>query len=261
MRQFLHYIVAFRLQAQLMTISAMTVYFKYCNDFKKKYIVFVLSAIFFHLSANSISEYRDFISGVDNWKRDLPLRHIKNPKNIYYLGVICFVLGIIFGVISCYFSDIRLLFLGIIAAFLIYCYSEKPVAYKYRCLSEVGVFIIFGPILESAILIISGRSIFFSELLISVPIGLMVAAVMLANNIRDCDIDKKVKTIATVFNYKITNIIFFTIVTLAYIIVMCFMQLKMFFILLLFFPYSKSFNHTLICTVIMCILLIVNFIR
>lgn len=248
----LNYITAFRLQTQIMTVSALCVYFSYIGHFCIRYLPFIFSVISLHLAANSIAEYRDFISGVDDFKYDLPLRHLKNPRIIYYMGCICLIFGVFFGLIATYLSSFALFYVGVVAVLLTYFYSEKPLAYKYKCLSEVGVFLIFGPILFSACMIVSGHAITLKNIIFSFSIGFIVAAVMLANNIRDVDIDKKTRTIATVFGVRCAKIVFATLIITSFLLTLIYTNLKFAIFLLPFYPYKAKFSQTLLATAAIC---------
>lgn len=230
-----------------MTWSALLVYLGFALKIHPKpdYSGFwwvCLSAVFFHLAVNSITEYRDFQKGIDNKESKgasgLPLAVITRPRVIYQLGILCFIVAVLAGLIAVHFAGPKLLIPGIIAGILVFSYSEKPLRYKYYALGELSVFILFGPLLAFSCLFALWGRVVFEDLLISIPIGLLVAAVMLANNIRDWrfDVAVKNKTIATVLGLKAAYAILFFIVNLAFLIVLFLPNVPKKFLIFLTYP-------------------------
>lgn len=224
-----NYIIAFRLQTQLMTLSAILSYFLYAKHLGiiiacKGFLFVAVSAVFFHMAANSIAEYRDYVNGIDSKESKgastLPLSYINNTKILYYLGLVCFISGVGFGMEALYLCGKFLLIPGILAGLLVLSYSEGPLKYKYRGLGEVSVFLVFGPILGYSCLYALCGTVKLRNLIISIPIGLLVACVMLANNIRDYKFDLSIsnKTLPTILGIKFAYTILFSMVNLAYFI-------------------------------------------
>ena len=102
------------------------------------------------------------------------------------------------------------------------CYTAGPVKYKYRAMGEVAVFFLWGPLMMSACYFIQTKSWehLVTVLLISVPQGLWVALVLLANNLTDTEYDSEtgVKTLGTVLGREKTIFLFIALVAIIYII-------------------------------------------
>lgn len=216
-----------------MTLSAILVYFSYAQfvigeitSNYKGFFAVILSAIFFHMSANSISEYRDYVKGVDSKESKgaskLPLEYIKNKQIVYYLGMICFAAATISGLFAVYFVGKILFIPGILVGILVLSYSEWPFRYKYRALGEVSVFFIYGPILGYSCFCALCGCVKWPDLMISIPVGFLVSCVMLANNIRDYKFDLSIsnKTLPTVLGLKAAYCILFSIANISYFIVL-----------------------------------------
>jgi 1,4-dihydroxy-2-naphthoate octaprenyltransferase len=259
---FKDYIIAFRFPNVLISIASMFVYFSYVHGICWPV---ALSALLFHMSANITSEYRDYINGIDSKESKgsskIPLENIKNKKNVYYVGVVCFLFAIVFGFFAIYTTKEKILIIpGIIAALFVFFYSERPIGYKYKALGEMGVFIAFGPLLCLSCMYSVIRTCY---LLVSIPIGLLVACVMLANNIRDYnfDMDIKNKTIPTVLGLKNAYRILFTAVHVAYFCLLfmkssvwpVFLTYPIIFFSLKYINTSKFFNVFLILLVSFCL--------
>jgi 1,4-dihydroxy-2-naphthoate octaprenyltransferase len=80
-------------------------------------------------------------------------------------------------------------FLGFLTGLL---YTVRPVDLKYVALGEPAVFSMWGPLIVSGPYYVQRGGFSFEGIWISVPIGILVALVLLANNIRDMQFDDQV---------------------------------------------------------------------
>jgi len=110
------------------------------------------------------------------------------------------------------------LVLGIIGAVLGYTYSGPP-GLKYRALGDVPV------MLATVLLTLTGYYIASGELalrglLVGLPLALLIDDVLMANNIRDLERDRRagVKTLATVIGARAAKLLYFTFLSAAYAI-------------------------------------------
>jgi 1,4-dihydroxy-2-naphthoate octaprenyltransferase len=71
-------------------------------------------------------------------------------------------------------------------------YTADPVVYKKRSLGELAVFMVWGPLMVGGSYYVLTGSIDYTSMLVSTPIGLLVALVLLANNLRDIEYDREV---------------------------------------------------------------------
>jgi 1,4-dihydroxy-2-naphthoate octaprenyltransferase len=263
---FKDYIIAFRFPNVLISIVSMFVYFSYAGGICW---TVALSALLFHMSANITSEYRDYTCGVDSKESKgsskIPLANIGNKKNVYYVGIACFLMAVVFGFFAIHTTGEKILIIpGIIAALFVFFYSERPIGYKYKALGEMGVFTAFGPLLCFSCMFSVVKTCY---ILVSIPVGLLVACVMIANNIRDYNFDKitKNKTIPTVLGLKNAYGILFTSAHLAYFCLLfmkhtitvwpVFLTYPIMFLSLKYINTSKFFNVFLILLVSFCIVL------
>ena len=181
------------------------------------------AALLFHLSVNTIAEYRDCEKGVDDKTSPGPkYRLIRDPvprKNVLYLGYSAFSFAAIFGICAVFLSGVEILIAGLIGAALCLFYSEF-LGYKYKALGDIGVFFAYGPVLCFATIFSLSKSFDYLDLLFSIPFGLMTVSILLVNNIRDYEFDKrKIKTLVTILGVKWSYTILFFIVHFAYFII------------------------------------------
>jgi 1,4-dihydroxy-2-naphthoate octaprenyltransferase len=186
------------------------------------FIFVSIAILLFHLSVNTISEYRDFIRGVDDGNIDGPkyrlVSGVIEPIKIKYLGITAFVLASLSGFIALTLSSKLLIIPGIIGAGLSIFYSEWPIRYKYKAFGEIGVFIAYGPLLFFSCIYSLTEHICLKDLALSIPIGLLTMCVLLANNIRDYNFDKsRIKTLPTVIGLKAAYTVLFSSVHISFL--------------------------------------------
>lgn len=152
-------------------------------------LVVLLSAVLFQLAGNLISDYFDFIHGVDTVEtagsRTLP-DGIFRPRTILLFG--CFVLTIASGL--GFFLAIKsgpfLFYLGLFGVISTTFYY----ALKYRGLGVFLIFIVFGPCIALGTEYSLTSCLSWPVFLLSLPIGLLTTAILHANDIRDMPHDQ-----------------------------------------------------------------------
>ena len=103
--------------------------------------------------------------------------------------------------------------------FAILTYTAPPLKYKYSALGEFSVFLMWGPLMVAGAYFVQRQAFSMDAFLISLPFGVLVALVLLANNIRDIihDRDKGILTLAIVLGRRKGLVLYATLVVLAYL--------------------------------------------
>jgi 1,4-dihydroxy-2-naphthoate octaprenyltransferase len=161
------------------------------------YLLTISAGIFMHAATNLINDYCDFKSGVDfqgvstGIYRPHPLLEGKlTARQVLIEACGLYGFAIIIGL---YLAAIRgwpLLWIGLAGAFSSVTYTAPPFKYKYMALGELSVFLMWGPLMVLGSYFIQRRVFSINAFLISLPFGLLVALVLLANNIRDISHDR-----------------------------------------------------------------------
>ena len=66
-------------------------------------------------------------------------------------------------------------------------YTADPLVYKKRSLGEIAVFMVWGPLIVGGSYHVLTGSVDYIPMLVSTPIGLLLALVLLANNLKDVE--------------------------------------------------------------------------
>lgn len=185
----------------------------------------ILCALLFHAGANVVSDYFDYIKGVDRDYTFGGSRVIVEgklaPNQVLVGGILLFAAGVLLGLVLVAYRGLPILLLGVIGLAGGYLYTGRPVAYKYVALGDLLVFILMGPLMVIGSYFALTGSYDHKVLWISAPVGFLVAAILHANNLRDIVHDSQagVKTVANVVGPTAAKFEYFALVGGAYLAV------------------------------------------
>jgi 1,4-dihydroxy-2-naphthoate octaprenyltransferase len=111
-----------------------------------------------------------------------------------------------------------LLALGTVGFLGGFFYCGWPIHFKYRGLGEVGIFALFGPLMVIGSYYVLTGSFHRDVLIISLPVGFLVAAIVHANNLRDIADDRVagVTTASSIFGQAFAAIEYYALLAGAY---------------------------------------------
>ena len=155
----------------------------------------VLVAFLMQIGANMLNEYFDYIRGLDD-EQSLGIGGIivageVPAQSVWLWALMTYGLAVVLGLILVAVRGPLLLgmgLLGIIAGF-IYTGTSHPVS--STPFGEFLVAMIMGPIEVLSTQFAAGGVMTTNAFLLSIPVGLSVATILLANNLRDCHKDRK----------------------------------------------------------------------
>ncbi|MFH2010924.1 MAG: 1,4-dihydroxy-2-naphthoate octaprenyltransferase [bacterium] len=159
----------------------------------------VLGGLLLHAGTNLINDYYDFQRGVDRegtfGSSGILVAGLMPPRSIFLGALVAFGLTVAIGVVLVAERGWPMLLLGGTGLLGGYLYSGRPVGYKYLALGDLLVFVLMGPLMVlGGYLTVTGQ--FRHEvLLLSLPIGCLVAGILCANNLRDIEHDGEAKII------------------------------------------------------------------
>ncbi|MGC8497688.1 MAG: UbiA family prenyltransferase [Thermoplasmata archaeon] len=169
----------------------------------------LIALILIHGAINALSDYFDFVSVVDRpntmgsaGARVLIDRILSPRKELTYI-ILLFIIGSIIGLYLVILMPILWPFivLGIVTGLL---YGLPKIGWKWLALGDLAVFLAFGPGIFLGSYILQGGTIKISEILISISLGLIIVAILHANNWRDMsdDLSSGVRTVASILREK-----------------------------------------------------------
>ena len=111
------------------------------------------------------------------------VRGILHPGNVLLAGLALIVPAVATGVYLTATRGTPVLLLGLLAALGAYFYSGQPIAYPYRALGHVIIFLVFGPLMVLGAYYIQSASAELVPILYALPVGCLVTAVHRVNTI------------------------------------------------------------------------------
>lgn len=191
------------------------------------YLITLVGAIALHAIANLTNDYFDSKLGIDKvgapTTRYRPHPLIEGYMSTHDLLLIILIFTIVSLIIGIYLTMVigpLIFILGFLGFLLAIMYSGPPIGYKYKALGEPIVFIIWGPLIVLGSYYVQTISFSANTIFTSFPIGILIAAVLLANNIRDIEYDAStgVNTIPILLGRKRATILYIIMLISAYLI-------------------------------------------
>ncbi len=168
------------------------------------YALVCLGIVCFHATANVYNDFFDTRYGVDQFDsptaryRPQPiLTGMFTPRQLLIEGMVLNAITIAIGMTLSFQRSFLVFWIGFIGFLASVFYTAGPVKYKYRAMGEFFVFLMWGPLMFEGAYAVQRQALSLKVLYLSIPFGILVALVLLANNIRDIDYDsrQKIKTI------------------------------------------------------------------
>jgi 1,4-dihydroxy-2-naphthoate octaprenyltransferase len=185
----------------------------------------LLSAVLLHAATNLINDYYDVVNGVDTVQaataqyRPHPLVEGLLPReHVRHVAYGLFVLAALIGIYLTLVCGVVVLIIGLVGLLAGLTYTAPPLKYKYVALGEVSVFLMWGPLMVEGAYFVQRQSLSVPAFWVSLPFGVLVALVLLANNIRDMDHDRQrgIRTLAILLGRRMGLNTYIALTALAY---------------------------------------------
>ncbi len=159
------------------------------------FVLALLGSIAIHAGTNLVNDYFDHVRGTDTAESLGPSgviqRGVLSSRAVLVGGVAAFAVGAALGLIITAMTGWPVLALGIASVLAGYFYTASPFSLAYRGLGEVVVFIFMGPVIVMGAYYVQIESWAWAPFIASLPVGLLVAAILHANNVRDIESDRR----------------------------------------------------------------------
>jgi len=159
------------------------------------FIAMLVASLLIQAATNMFNEYYDFKRGLDSPESvgigGAIVREGIQPKTVLNLAISFFAIATLIGVYICMNSSWWLALIGSICMAAGYFYTGGPIPIAYTPFGELAAGFFMGLLIILISFFIQTGEITKMAILISVPIAILVGAILLANNIRDFDGDKK----------------------------------------------------------------------
>jgi 1,4-dihydroxy-2-naphthoate octaprenyltransferase len=181
-------------------------------------LLILLGALAAHTGANLMNDYVDFKRGVDRpgtlGGSGVLVEGLLRPRAILSASIIFFAIAFAIAVPLCIRVGLPLVLL-VLAGFVAGTgYVLPPFSLKYRAMGDMTVFFAFGIGITLGSYMVLAREFSWVPVLCAIPIGLLVAAILHANNMRDVADDRaiSIKTLAGQLGLSRSRILYAAIV-------------------------------------------------
>lgn len=159
------------------------------------FFAMLIASMLIQAATNMFNEYYDFTRGLDNEKSvgigGAIVRNGVAPKTVLQLALVLYGISILLGIYICLETTWLLAVVGAVSMAIGYLYTGGPYPIAYTPFGELFSGLFMGMLIVLIAFYIQTGQITLDAILLSIPSMLLVAAIMLSNNIRDLVGDKE----------------------------------------------------------------------
>ncbi|NTW70003.1 MAG: 1,4-dihydroxy-2-naphthoate polyprenyltransferase [Chlorobiaceae bacterium] len=159
-------------------------------------LVALVCALGIQVATNFINEIYDFRKGADTAERLGPTRTVAagiiSEKTMIQVSVTLVSFVFLLGLYLVYTAGWPILLVGLFSLLFAWAYTGGPYPIAYSGLGDIFVFVFFGLVAVGGTYYVQSLDLVFPVLLAAVAPGAFSVNILLVNNIRDIDTDRKV---------------------------------------------------------------------
>ncbi len=179
-------------------------------------------ALLIQIGTNLANDVDDFERGADALGRVGPTRVVQagllTPRAVRGAAWLAFGGAAAIGLYLCTLGGWPIAAAGVAAIASGIAYTGGPWPLGYHGLGDVFVFAFFGVVAVAGTFYVQAGTLSAVVFVMSVPVGALCTAILVVNNVRDCDSDRAVgkRTLAVRFGQRAARAEFLALVALAY---------------------------------------------
>ncbi len=183
-----------------------------------RFVAALIGAIFIQVGTNLHNDYSDARRGADTDDRLGPVRvtagGLVPPRQVLVATYISFGVAVLAGVYLVAVAGWQLLLVGAASILAGVLYTGGPRPYGYEGLGELFVFLFFGIVAVAGSYFVQVKHLSWEAFALAVPVGLLAAAILVVNNYRDIDTDRRAgkRTLAVRLGRARTRALYATLV-------------------------------------------------
>jgi 1,4-dihydroxy-2-naphthoate octaprenyltransferase len=188
-----------------------------------RFVAALIGSIFIQVGTNLSNDYSDARRGADTEDRLGPVRvtagGLVPPRLVLIATYVSFGVAVLAGAYLVAVAGWQLLLVGAASILAGVLYTGGPRPYGYEGLGEVFVFLFFGIVAVAGSYFVQVKHLDWEAFALAVPVGLLAAAILVVNNFRDIDTDRRAgkRTLAVRLGRERTRILFASMVYLAFL--------------------------------------------
>ena len=155
----------------------------------------LVGALLIQVGTNLSNDYSDARRGADTEDRLGPVRvtagGLVPPRQVLVATYVTFAAAVAVGLYLVAVAGWELLAVGAASILAGVLYTGGPRPYGYEGLGELFVFLFFGVVAVSGSYFVQDERLVWEAFALAVPVGLLAAAILVVNNVRDLDTDRR----------------------------------------------------------------------
>ena len=187
------------------------------------FVAALIGSVFIQIGTNLANDYSDARRGADTEDRLGPVRvtagGLMPPRRVLTGTYVAFGVAVAAGAYLAAVAGWQLLVVGLasIAAGVLYTGGPRP--YGYAGFGELFVFLFFGVVAVTGSHYVHAETLPWEAFALSVPVGLLSSAILVVNNVRDVDTDRRAgkRTLAVQLGRSRARVVFAAMLALAYV--------------------------------------------
>ncbi len=186
----------------------------------------LLVALLLQIGSNLANDYFDFFRGADQQDRLGPLRVTASgliaPATMKWGMVVVFGSAALIGLYLLFVGGWPVALIGVSAILAALAYTGGPLPFGYYGLGDLFVFLFFGLVAVGGTYYVQALTLTPLVLWAAVPPGLLITAILVVNNLRDLETDRRAhkRTLAVFIGAQATRYEYLLLLSGAYLVVL-----------------------------------------
>jgi 1,4-dihydroxy-2-naphthoate octaprenyltransferase len=159
------------------------------------FVAALVGSVFIQIGTNLSNDLSDARRGADTEDRLGPVRvtagGLMPPRRVLIGTYVAFGVAVACGIYLTAEAGWQILVIGIASIVAGVLYTGGPRPYGYEGLGEVFVFLFFGVVAVTGSYFVQTEEVRWEAFVLSVPVGLLASAILVVNNVRDVDTDRR----------------------------------------------------------------------
>jgi len=182
----------------------------------------LVGALLIQIGTNLANDYFDFLKGVDTAERKGPARALQSglisPKELQVGMVVVFGLAVLAGLYLAWVAGWPVVVIGALSLLCAVAYSGGPYPLASHGLGDAFVFLFFGLVAVGGTYYVQALGFSSWALLAAVPVGALITAIIVVNNVRDIETDALAgkRTLAVMMGPQASKLEYAVLLGLAY---------------------------------------------
>jgi 1,4-dihydroxy-2-naphthoate polyprenyltransferase len=159
------------------------------------FLAALVGSVFIQVGTNLANDYSDAKRGADSVDRLGPVRVTASglvaPRRVLVATWVAFAIAVAAGVYLAAVAGPVILAVGVASILAGILYTGGPRPYGYEGLGEAFVFLFFGLVAVNGSYFVQVERLDWLPFALSIPIGFLSTAILVVNNVRDIDTDRR----------------------------------------------------------------------